>query len=56
MKREAAVDQRLLERSKKDGTKWTVLTPLVCQKLSLQASPMYEVLLVTLCCCLVPKS
>lgn len=43
MKREAAVDQRLLERSKRAGTKWTVLIPLVCQKFSLQASPMYEV-------------
>lgn len=49
MEREAAVDQRLLERSKRVGTKWTALIPLVCQKFSLQARPMYEVLLVTLC-------
>lgn len=50
MEREAAVDQRLLERSKRDGTKQTALIPLVCQKFPLQDRPMYEVLLVTLCC------
>lgn len=43
MKREAAADQRLPGRSKRAGTKWTVLIPLVCQKFSLQAGPMYEV-------------